>query len=154
MVSKEDIIDELYKLAGHHKASEIRKFIPLLDKYVVTVIHKRQASSGWGADTSVSVDRWAHLKPGQTDVDAGMRRCLGCGQVKHFTRSFIKDSRSPHGRALRCTACRPPKGHRPPDLYLCRCCNVRKPLTEFPQAKQDNTVLRLNCTDCNEARQK
>lgn len=142
MVTRDDIQDELYKLVGVQKAYEVGRFMKLVNTYAYALAHKMN-------EQYEAQDKWRHLKPGQTDLEAGMRRCAACGQVRDLRKSFTRDNRSPHGRKLRCKTCvPPPKDNKYPDKYLCRMCGERKILKKFPQEKRANPKVRYNCLDC------
>jgi hypothetical protein len=142
-ITREDLRDELYKLAGRTKAYEVGKFLMFVDRYAYGLANRI-------ADEQVAeYDRFRHLRPGETDEQASMRRCQGCGQVRHLTKSYARDNRSPNGRKLRCTTCVPPKDNgKYPDKYLCRLCGERKLLKHFPPEKRADPKVRFNCMTC------
>lgn len=145
MVSKENIEDELYRLLPknpHH----LRRLMQMIDCYAYTV-SQRQQEQIFYAPT-----KWDHLRPGDTDINSGMRRCKECGKVKNLHGAFAKRATCPYGRMLRCIDCRPPGwwggGKKRPDRYLCRMCRLHKPLSAFPDGKRRNPTFNYRCKDC------
>lgn len=143
VVSKEDLADELYKLGGPHRQKEISRLLVMIDRYSINLARTLPR----GED-----DAALRLKPGDTDVSAGTRRCAGCGKVKDLERGFAKYVRDPYGRNKRCIDCRPPANwtsdRRQPHLYLCRACGQRKPLDEFPPKKREHPSVLYHCLAC------
>lgn len=146
-VTRDDVEGELWKLAGRRPSGDIRKFMRLVDLYAVTVGRKLG-----GTDEDWTIDKWAHLKPGETDSNAGMRRCAACGKVRNLYGAFEKEARAPYGRRLRCTSCREPKwrsrNRGRPDRYFCRKCKGYKPISAFPAEKRKTPKLLFHCLEC------
>lgn len=151
MISRSDLEDQLYKFTGGRKSyAEIRVFMKAIDNYAVSVSRRL----GAGQDEEWSFDKWAHLKPGETDGNAGMRRCASCGKVRNLYGAFEKEARAPYGRRLRCTDCRQPRWRRDntgkprPDRYWCRRCRTYKPISAFPEEKRKDARKLYHCLDC------
>src|SRR5208282_5204263 len=102
LVSRDDVENELFKLAGPYKAALLPRVMAVIDKYAITMSRKMgDLSTDWHPDTHRA------LRPGETDEATGKRRCLGCGKVKDLTRDFARDHRAPDGRRRRCSECSP-----------------------------------------------
>lgn len=143
IISREDLTDELYRVLGRHRANDVLKLARLIDRYAYALAHKV------ADEQEAEYNRWRHLKPGETDERGVMRRCASCGQVRHLTKMFARDNRSPYGRKLRCNICVTPKQNgKYPETYLCRHCGDRKPVSKFPQAKRDNPKKQVYCLAC------
>jgi hypothetical protein len=144
MVSRDDLEDQLRILIPNK--SQLPRLMKLIDAYVVTMAHKLEP-------TNWHPDKWAYLKPGDTDsrAEGGVRRCIECAKVKKLHKHFTWDRRYPHNRLLRCTACLPPKPskHGERTGYKCKKCKrVDLPVTAFPKAKALNPHLTFYCLDC------
>lgn len=149
VVSKEDLADELYRLGGPHKAAQINRLLRMIDHYCINVARTLPRAADVTPVTPV-VDQWSHLKPGDTDIAAQMRRCAECGEVKNLERAFAKARKAPQGRNRRCTDCRPPANliSGRVRLYLCRACGERKPMGEFPEKKREHPSVLYHCLAC------
>jgi hypothetical protein len=146
-VSRADVLDALYLLGGKSKAHEVRKTMLAIDQYAATVADRMRQNE------QLAEDSYTYLKPGDTDINKGMRRCASCGKVRNLSGFFAKDSKCEYGRKLRCVVCRPPAGwdevgRTRQDRYLCQKCETRKPLSHFPEAKQARPKLTMWCLAC------
>jgi hypothetical protein len=145
LVTRETLEDALYQLAPH-KTGEARKVLAIIDKYAATIADRVQQSL-------VAVEpELEKLKPGETNIDTGMRCCASCGKVRNLAGFFVKDPRAPYGRKIRCIVCRPPLNwainRTRADRYLCTRCGKHKPLSHFPEKKQARPKLKMFCLDC------
>jgi hypothetical protein len=144
LVSKDDIENELYKLAGPHKAALIPRVMQVIDKYAISMSRKMgDLSVGWHPDAR-------YLRPGETDEQAGKRRCLGCGKIRDLTREFARDHRMPNGRRRRCLECSP-DNHLVRD-YWCPGCKGRLPIHKFGVKKKKNPQRVYLCLVCEQQR--
>jgi hypothetical protein len=142
-VSRQDVLDELYKLGGKYKVPQITRVMLTIDRYATTVAVRMQDNQ---LPDTPEVD--TNLKPGETDINRGMRCCAECGKVRNLHGFFAKDRKAPYGRKQRCIICRPLAGRSRADRYLCRKCNTRKPLSHFPDTKREKPSRMVNCLEC------
>jgi hypothetical protein len=140
MVSRDDLENELYKIAGPHRAAQLPRLMQIIDKYAITVSRKMgDLSVDWAPD------QYRYLKPGDTDEETGKRRCAGCGKVKTL-KEYATDRRYPNGRRRRCLECSPDK--KLVREYWCPGCKERLSLDKFGVKKKRNPSRVFKCLVC------
>jgi hypothetical protein len=144
LVSKDDIENELYKLAGPRKATLIPRVMAVIDRYAITMSRRMgDLSVDWNPDGR-------SLRPGETDEVTGKRRCLGCGRVRDLTKDFACDHRMPNGRRRRCLECSP--NNNLVRDYWCPGCKARLPIGKFGVKKRKNPQRVYLCLVCDQRR--
>lgn len=143
LVSRDDVENELFKLAGPHKAALLPRVMAVIDKYAITMSRKLgDLSVDWTPDGK-------YLRPGDTDEAAGKRRCLGCGKIRDLT-DFARDHRMPNGRRRRCLECSP--DNNLVRDYWCPGCKSRLPIGKFGQKKRKHPKRGYLCLICDQQR--
>jgi hypothetical protein len=139
LVSRDDVEDQLYNLAGPHKAALCPKVMRVIDAYTITVSRK-MGGVDWTPETH------KYLRPGEVDEGSGKRRCVTCGKVKDLNKEFAFDSRVPYGRRRSCLICSPNK-HLVRE-YLCPKCKERLPISKFGLKKKQHPNRTYKCLVC------
>lgn len=127
-ISREDVEQQIWLLLGNHRveAWKVERLLRLVDKYAVTAAR----------NFTVNPD---DLVPPEIKLD-----CMICGHNLPAN-MFRKKAGTQRGYERRCKICRPGSKGK---LYLCRQCNRRKPLREFPEMKQEQPSLAVGCNVC------
>jgi hypothetical protein len=147
-VSRQDVLDQLYTLGGPYKQREIQRAMLVVERYVSTVANRITQNT-----EILNQGTWHSLKPGDTDMKSGVRRCIGCGKVRNLSKYFPRSKNaSAHGRSKTCIVCaRPsrwPANRETADQYQCKACGKWKILARFPEAKRVNPRISMRCTEC------
>jgi hypothetical protein len=138
MVSKDDIEDALFRAGA--RAAELPKLLKVIDAYAIN-LGRQMTPVDWHPEP------YKYLRPGETDVEAGKRRCRRCGKVKDLNvRNFAPSARDPQRRRLSCVDCSP--NRRLVQLFSCRGCSERLPVEKFPAAKLKNPRASYKCLVC------
>jgi hypothetical protein len=147
MVSRDEVLDELYRIGGPYKTREIQRAMLAVERYAYTVADRIVKNESL---IEMAPGSYHYLAPGEADTDANVRRCLKCGKVRKLSKYYPLRKGAPHGRNTVCVICTRPRswtdGRKTADQFLCKGCG--KWITAFPERKQKDPRLTLKCTDC------
>lgn len=144
-ISREDVESELWRLGGRGASlAVITRLLRLIDSYAISTARKY---TDIGFIDAPPVDPYSYLLPGQFDRAAKVGRCITCKQPRKLT-EFRRDHTSAIGYRTRCEHCKPKTPRKDNIGYLCRLCSERRPLSDFPQQKQDSPSLMIPCIKC------
>lgn len=147
MVSREEVLDTLYRIGGPYKTKEIQRAMLTVERYAYTIADRIVKN-----ETLVENAPYHGLPPGGTDANANVRRCLKCGKVRKLSKYYMRRKNSPNGRHTVCIICNRPNGwtsgRKTADQFYCGACKQWKTLPSFPERKQKDPRLTLKCNDC------
>lgn len=143
IVSRDDVEAELWR-AGIRDWVQVSRIMKIVDTYALT--HARD----YKRPEDLPAEPWAHLAPGNWDAEARLTRCLGCSAVKSWDGNFTKDVGHITRHRIICKVCegKAVVSDKPGKLYLCRKCEKRKELAEFPAKKRLNPSVGCFCSSC------
>jgi hypothetical protein len=137
MITRDQIEDELSKLAGPYKAREVPRVLRLVETWARITLAPQQAPVH---------DPYAHLQPGETDEEDMVRRCGTCGKVKPLDTGFDYNYADPYRKRRHCNVCSPAKFKT--IEYKCPRCKERKELKHYgpeKNARPQHTYICLLC---------
>ena len=137
MVTREQVQDELMKLAGTYKAREVPRVMRLVETWARITLAPQQA---------MIHDPYAHLQPGETDEQDRKRRCGTCGKVKDLDTGFDYYYSDPHRKRKHCSVCSPAKFKIME--YKCPRCKERKELKYYGKEKNKTPQFTFLCLLC------
>lgn len=137
MITREQVADELYKLAGTYKAREVPRVMKLVETWARITLAPQQ---------SPIHDPYAHLRPGEVDEGDKVRRCATCGLVKSLDTGFDYYYGDPYKKRRHCNVCSPAKFKI--KLYMCPRCKERKELKYYGENKHERPQFTFICLLC------
>jgi hypothetical protein len=149
MVSRDEVLDALYRIGGPYKTREIQRAMLTVERYAYTVADRIVKN-----DSLIEIAPGNHhnLAPGEADPNANVRRCLRCGKIRKLSKYYPRRKGSPCGRNTVCVICTRPSGwtsgRKTADQFLCQRCKQWKVITAFPERKQKDPRLTMKCSDC------
>lgn len=137
MITRDQIEDELHKLAGPYKAREVPRVLKLVETWARITLAPQQA---------MIHDPYAHLFPGEVDEKDHVRRCGTCGKVKDLDKGFDYYYLDPYKKRRHCNVCSPAK--EKVMEYWCPRCKERKELKHYGPEKQKKPRFTYICLLC------
>jgi hypothetical protein len=137
MITRDQVEDELSKLAGPYKAREVPRVMRLVETWARITLAPQQATIH---------DPYAHLYPGETDEKDHVRRCATCGRVKDLDKGFDYYYLDPYKKRRHCNVCSPAKVKV--IEYKCPRCKERKELKHYGPAKHKHPRFTYLCLLC------
>lgn len=133
MTSRDDIEFMLHR-AGVRPWGEVVKLMNAIDQYA---IHRARVF----AEPAMLMEAYAHLGPGEWDLNEKATRCAQCNKVKKWSGNFTADRENPSRHATVCRVC---TGDAVPFVPIRKSNSVK----DKPGHNKDGTVKKWICSEC------